>query len=209
MTRNIKSDNLLKKMEQYFLIWAAILIIGTLVFYVIMKNLLKTLATFIFILLLFVVITGTLTYSDIKSLQTKLENIETVYIFDDYTFGNSSPVLGIVKSSEGYREFIIVEKDYNEILKQNEYYRIIVITSGAYEGLHEPEEYIEIIKDTSNSFEERADAFITLNNAAKNKGIRYVMYEYKKNNVQIYPKTMLFKILNIIPGSWINFSEEE
>lgn len=193
-------------MEQYVLMWLLIVVIGTLVGYVILKNLLKTIATFLFIVLLFVVVTGTLTYSDMKSLQTKLESMETAYIFEDNTF-----VFGIVKSREIYQECVecVAGKDYEEILEQEEYYRVIVMKPEAYEGLHEPEQYIEVIKDVTKTFEQRADAFITLNNAVKNKGVIYMMYEYKKKNVEIFPKTMLFQIITIIPESLITASSSE
>jgi len=190
-------------MEQYFLIWALILIIGTLVFYVIMKSFLKTLATFLFIILLFVVITGTLTYSDFNNLKTKLEKMETAYIFED-----NIPIFAMIKNNEAYQE-LALSSDYEEIRTQGEYYKVIVIKPGAYEVLHNTEQYMETIKDSTKTFEERAEAFNILNNAIKSKGIRYLLSEYKKENIEFYPKTMVFKIIDIIPESWITSSSSE
>ncbi len=203
-TSNINKKFLKKYMEQYFLIWAVILVVGTIIFYVIMKNLLKTLATFLFIIVLFVVVTGTLTYSDINNLQTKLETMETVYIFEEEV-----PILGVINNEDDYQE-LVLDKEYEDIINQEEYYKLIIIKPEAYEGLYNPEEYIMIIKDPTNTFDERAEAFMTLNNAVKDKGIKYLWYEYKKENIKIYPKTMLFRIVSIIPASWINdVSSEE
>jgi hypothetical protein len=190
-------------MEQYLLIWALILVVGTLIFYVIMKNVLKTIATFLFIILLFVVVTGTLTYSDIHNLQNKLEEMKTAYVFED-----AAVVFGIIANNGEYYE-IVINANYAEMQEQGEYYKVIVISPDAYEGLHNPEEYIAIIKDSSKTSEERAEAFALLNNAVKSKGVRYILSEYKKENITLYPKTMFFKIIEFVPESWIISSSAE
>ncbi|MFA6888804.1 MAG: hypothetical protein WC254_04895 [Candidatus Woesearchaeota archaeon] len=191
-------------MEQYFLIWALVLIIGTIVFYVIMKNLLKTLATFLFIILLFVVITGTLTYSDFNNLKTKLEKMETGYVLEE----NNEPIFGAIVTEQTQTELDIT-KEYKEIIKDNELYKLIAINSIVYNDL--PEEIgtkskktlIETVKDTSASFEERAQAFNILNSAVKEQGIGYLFIEYKEENIKVYPKTMFFRTISIIPTTWL------
>ncbi len=195
-------------MEQYFLMWALILIVGTLVFYVIMKSLLKTLATFLFIVMLFIVITATLTYSDFNNLKTKLEKMETAYVFED----NSIPLFGMVASQETTIKLEIegeYENEYEKIRKDYEYYRIIIIKSPTYDEIPENIEsetktaLLETLKDESALFTERAYAFDTLNNAVKEQGAYFMFKKYKEGNIMVYPRTMFFRIISIIPDSWL------
>lgn len=188
--------------------WALILIVGTLVFYVIMKSLLKTIATFLFIVLLFIVITATLTYSDFNNLKTKLEKMETAYVFED----NSIPLFGMVTSQETTIELKInveYENEYEKIRKDYEYYRIIIIKSPIYDEIPEEIEsetktaLLETLKDESASFTEREYAFGTLNSAVKEQGVYFIFKQYKEGNIKVYPQTMVFKIVSIIPYSWL------
>ena len=80
-------------MEQYLIIWVLILVVGTVVCYVIAKNVIKALATFLFIIFLFLAITATLIYADWQHLKTQFTEKEAVIILQE----NQEYIFAVIK----------------------------------------------------------------------------------------------------------------
>ncbi len=219
-------------MEQYFLIWFLILFLGTIIGYFIVKNVLKTVITFLFIVFLFATITIILTYSDIQEMREEYGKKEIVIILHEDQRIIFSAVERNFLSEENkteYEEIAIEEeqvqryvalKKYKEILDSGEYYKVFVINKSVYDILKEEIEtdvgisakidWIMILEDDSHPFEERAETLGILNNAIiKQEGINYFITQYKQGSIIIYPKTMIFNILELIPANWIEEKEEE
>lgn len=211
-------------MEQYFLIWLGILIIGTIIGYIIMKNVIKTLVTFLFIIFLFAAITVTLTYSDIQELREAIaekeivvivqENEEPVFAAVIANMGNE-PQLKELSLSEAELQESVQKKDWKAVQEGGEYDKVLSMSSTVFEGLDEQlpsqeKTKSELLNDMKNKeliFEERAGAYMVLEAAlVEQEGIFYFLEEYKKGTIEVYPKSIFFQLLKVFPTKIINGS---
>lgn len=208
-------------MVNYFLAWAVILIVGTIILYFIMKNVLRVVVTSLFILFLFIAITATLTYSDVQELRQDLQEKEIVFIVQDqeeYLFGlvkytkDDEKMVKKISLSESDLVAAISKEEYQTILEAGNYYKVILLEKSVFSVL--PEEItgkmgtkttasvFAILSDDSFSFDDRAFAFNDLLAALQEQeGMLYLLQEYQKEEVIIYPKTMFFRILESLPFS--------
>lgn len=196
-------------MEQYFLIWLGILIIGTIIGYIIMKNVIKTLVTFLFIIFLFAAITVTLTYSDIQELKAEIAQRENVILVQE----NQELLFSAVQTHEkelkelaigaAEQEQWVKEENYKPIQEAGEYYKVIVMSRSIFDAV-EKNALVETMEDKALPFEKRAAAYETLIAALEEKeGEWHMIKEYKEGSIDIYPKTMFFRVLSVIPSRWI------
>lgn len=215
-------------MESYFLMWLLILFAGTIVGYIIVKNVLKTVMTFLFIIFLFATITIILTYSDIQEVKQELGEKEVVILIHNdqaLLFGEVEKNMWSNKTEHkeiaGEKEYLerhVALRQYKAILEKGEYYKIVAINISFYEPLQEEietkegnkrkAEFIAVLENPAYSFEERAEAAeILLQGILEQEGVQYSIEQYKKGSIVVYPKTMVFRILEIVPTDWL--SEEE
>lgn len=207
----------------YFLTWALILILGTIILYFIMKNVLRVVATFLFIVFLFVAITLTLTYSDVQGLREDIQDKEIVLIVHDqgnYLFGliqyteNEEKKVKQISLSEDDIATAIAAEQYKTVLQSGNYYKVILLDKSVFAVLpseisvdNETEtvdQLFAVLSDKGDSFHNRAAAFSTLLSALEEQeGMFYVLQEFQKENVVIYPKTMFFRVLESLPLSWV------
>ena len=202
-------------MESYFLMWIAVLIIGTIICYFVVKNVLKVVVTFLFILALFVAITISLTYSDIQELKQELGEEQILYlIHEDTTL--LFPVI-MINMTEKYslhqstlQESQIAswtkQKNYQAILENGAYYKVVAINTSAYDA--QDVALLQTMSDTNQLFSVRSDAFEELH---EDKNMLLFLFQgYKAGTVIVYPKTMAFRIMSIIPEDWVaSIADEE
>ncbi|MBI5073114.1 hypothetical protein HZA99_04810 [Candidatus Woesearchaeota archaeon] len=208
----------------YFLTWALILVLGTIILYFIMKNVLRVVVTFLFIVFLFVAMTLTLTYSDVQSLREDIQDKEIVLIVHDqgnYLFGlvqyteNEEKKVKEISLSEDDLAAAVADEHYKTILQSGSYYKVILLDKSVFAVLpseitagnetQATNDLFAILSDTNNSFDERAIAFSTLLSAlSEQEGMFYVLSEFQNGNVVIYPKTMFFRVLESLPLSWVD-----
>ena len=217
-------------MESYFLMWLLILFVGTIVGYIIVKNVLKTVVTFLFIIFLFATITIILTYSDIQEVKQELGEKQVIVLIHEnqaLLFGDVEKNLWSNENETVHSEIAIKQqtlenyvalKRYNAILEEGEYYKVVAINVSFYNpvqeeiqissGVKTKTELLEILQDPTQAFEDRAEAVEILNEEVLDQeGMRYIIEQYKEGSIVIYPKTMVFRILEIIPTDWL--SEED
>lgn len=210
-------------MVNYFLTWALILIVGTIILYFIVKNVLRVVVTFLFIVFLFVAITMTLTYSDIQSLRSDIQDKEIVlavqndgeYLFAlvQYTENEEKKVKQVSMSEDDVAAAITDEK-YKPILASGNYYKFILLDKSVFASLPSEiildnetkttDELFAILSNRALSFDDRADAFSTLLSALEEQeGMFYVLQKFQDGRVVIYPKTMFFRVLESLPISFV------
>lgn len=202
-------------MESYFLMWAFVLIIGTIVCYFIVKNVLKVVVTFLFILALFVAITISLTYSDVQELKQELGEEQILYIIHkDNTLlfpvvmVNMTEKYSLKQSTlaESQIASLVQQKNYRAILDNGAYYKVVAINTSAY--TLDDDALLRILSDTKQPFSARADAFETLHEDENM--LLFLFQGYKAGDVVVYPKTMAFRIMSIIPENWVaSIADEE
>ena len=210
-------------MANYFLTWALILIVGTIILYFIVKNVLRVVVTFLFIVFLFVAITMTLTYSDIQSLRSDIQDKEIVLAVQndgEYLFAlvqyteNEEKKVKQVSMSEGDVAAAITDEKYKPILASGNYYKLILLDKSVFASLPSEiisdnetkttDELFAILSNRALSFDDRADAFSTLLSALEEQeGMFYVLQKFQDGRVVIYPKTMFFRVLESLPISFV------
>jgi hypothetical protein len=210
--------------------WILILFVGTIVGYIIVKNVLKTVVTFLFIIFLFATITIILTYSDIQEVKDEIGEKEVIMLIHEsqvLLFGdveknlwgdeNDTEHLELQIEQEVLERHVALER-YNAILEEGQYYKVVAINKSFYDTLQEEiqtsdgvkkkTELLALVENQAYSFEVRAEALEILNQEIQEqKGMRYIIEQYKKGSIVVYPKTMVFRILEIVPTDWL--SEEE
>jgi hypothetical protein len=210
--------------------WILILFVGTIVGYIIVKNVLKTVVTFLFIIFLFATITIILTYSDIQEVKNEIGEKEVIMLIHEsqvLLFGdveknlwgdeNDTEHLELQIEQEVLERHVALER-YNAILEEGQYYKVVAINKSFYDTLQEEiqtsdgvkkkTELLALVENQAYSFEVRAEALEILNQEIQEqKGMRYIIEQYKKGSIVVYPKTMVFRILEIVPTDWL--SEEE
>ncbi len=209
----------------YFLVWVLILVIGTIILYFIVRNVLKTVVTFLFIFFLFAAITVTLTYSDIKGLKEDIQEREIVILVHDqhqYIFAfvqyhdpkSGEKVFKPVALSDAELMQGTAEKKYDSILALGNYYKVIFLDKSLFFVLPEEfvtdnnqkttEELFAILANKELSFEDRAAAFDTILSAfQEQQGMLYAVEQLQAGTIIVYPKTMFFRILESLPLSWV------
>ncbi len=202
-------------MESYFLAWVAVLIIGTIVCYFVVRNVLKVVVTFLFIVALFVAITISLTYSDVQELKQELGEEQILYlVHEDTTLlfpvvmvnMTENPSLHQSVLEESQIAALVKQKNYRAILENGAYYKVVAINTSAYST--DDAALLRTISDTDQLFSARADAFEELH---KDKNMLLFLFQgYKAGDVVVYPKTMVFRIMGIIPEDWVaSIADEE
>ncbi len=202
-------------MESYFLMWVAVLIIGTIVCYFVVKNVLKVVVTFLFILALFVAITISLTYSDIQELKQELGEEQILYlVHEDNTLlfpvimTNMTEKYSLHQSTleESQIAALVKQKNYRAILENGAYYKVVAINTSAYDA--QDAALLETMSDTNQLFSVRSDAFEELH---EDKNMLLFLFQgYKAGDVVVYPKTMAFRMMGIIPETWVaSIADEE
>lgn len=202
-------------MESYFLIWVAVLIISTIICYFVVKNVLKVVVTFLFIFALFVAITVSLTYSDVQELKQELGEEQILYlVHKDNTLlfpvvmVNMTEKHSLTQSTLAENQIALLakQKNYRAILEAGAYYKIVAINTSAYDS--DDIVFLQTIGSTQNAFSSRADAFETLHED-KNM-LLFLFHGYKAGDVVVYPKTMAFLIMSVIPEDLVaSIADEE
>lgn len=210
-------------MVNYFLLWALILLVGTIVLFFLMKRILRVVVTILFIVFLFVAITITLTYSDVQNLRADIQDKEIVLIVHEqgeYLFGlvqyteNQEKKVKEISLFEDDIAAAIARENYKYILSAGNYYKVILLNKSVFAVL--PSDIMKendaidknvLFATLSNhalSFEQRAAAFsVLLSTLEEQEGMFYVFKEFQDGNVLIYPKTMFFRVLESLPLSWV------
>lgn len=195
--------------------WIAVLIIGTIVCYFIVKNVLKVVVTFLFILALFVAITISLTYSDVQELKQELGQEQILYLVHEdnillfpVVMMNMTAKHSLLQSTlpEGQIALWTNQKNYRAILDAGAYYKIVAINTSAYDS--QDAVLLQTLGSTQNGFSSRAAAFETLH---EDKNMLLFLFQgYKAGDVVVYPKTMAFRMMSIIPENWVaSIADEE
>jgi hypothetical protein len=186
--------------------------------------------TFLFIIFLFATITIILTYSDIQEVKNEIGEKEVIMLIHEsqvLLFGdveknlwgdeNDTEHLELQIEQEVLERHVALER-YNAILEEGQYYKVVAINKSFYDTLQEEiqtsdgvkkkTELLALVENQAYSFEVRAEALEILNQEIQEqKGMRYIIEQYKKGSIVVYPKTMVFRILEIVPTDWL--SEEE
>ncbi len=202
-------------MESYFLMWVFVLIIGTIVCYFVVKNVLKVVVTFLFILALFVAITISLTYSDVQELKQELGEEQILYLVheDDMllfpvVMVNMTQKHSLLQSTlpESQIALWTNQKNYRAILDAGAHYKIVAINTSAYDS--QDAVLLQTLGNTQNGFSSRVVAFETLH---EDKNMLLFLFQgYKAGDVVVYPKTMAFRMMSIIPENWVaSIADEE
>lgn len=202
-------------MESYFLMWAFVLIIGTIICYFIVKNVLKVMVTFLFIVALFVAITISLTYSDLQELKQELGEEQILYLVHEdgvllfpvvMVNMTENPSLHQSILEEGKLASWTKQKNYQAILENGAYYKLVTVNTSAYGS--DAVALLDVIGDTGQIFSTRTDAFVALH---ENKNMLLFLFQgYKAGDVVVYPKTMAFRMISLIPEDWVaSIADEE
>ncbi len=202
-------------MLSYILIWTLVLIIGTILCFKILKSVLKTVVIACFIFLLFFIITLTLVYSDVQQFKEYFFEGKNGYILekDDEILFAAEIFQNENKTKFEYNEVpmsneelatALKKEDYELIVESGNYNKLIIIQNELYAPLKESALTLTIIEDQHAAFSARTQAFLDLNaQLIEQEGFAYVLLEYKKENIQIYPTSLFFQVLSLIPESWI------
>lgn len=202
-------------MLSYILIWILVLVIGTLLCFKLLKSVLKTVAIAVFILLLFFITTLTLVYSDVQGIKEDFSEGKNLYILEEnnevlFAVGvvqeenNTKSEYQEVSMSNEELSIVLKKEDYKDIQESGTYNKILVIKKEVYAPIQESHLVFSIIDDQHVAFSIRAEAFLGLNaQLIGQEGFAYLLQEYKKGNVQIYPTSLFFQVLSFIPESWL------
>jgi hypothetical protein len=200
-------------MLTYILLWALFLIVGTIICFKILHSLAKTAAIIGFILILFIAITATLTYSDIQELKSEIAEKEIVILLhEDNTllfstvqigWGNIQQFTAVSMGDDELQSWIKKER-YNHIKSSGSYYKVVLIETNIFEPIQNSETLLTVARKQELSYEERATAYATLEEQLMDQeGMLYLVQEYKEGNIIVYPKTMAFRVIEILPKSWV------
>jgi hypothetical protein len=200
-------------MLTYILLWVLVLIVGTIVCFKILHSIAKTAAIAGFILLLFLAITATLTYSDIQELRGELAEKETaILLHEDLQLTFSTVQMGW-SDEKTYTASEMTEEELQEWLKKEElnhirsegsYYKVFAVETSIFSPVDGSNMLLETIEDKSKAYEDRTAAYNTLQKMLMEKeGTTYLVQQYREGNIIVYPETMAFRIIEILPESWV------
>jgi hypothetical protein len=197
-------------MLSYLLLWVLVLIIGTAVCFRILHSIAKTAAIIGFIAILFVAITVGITYSDIQELKEELKVQEQVILIHNKGEVTFSTVQKGWGEANEYKQVPMTDEEIQKAVKKerlkyiktiDSYYKVILADREIFSELDSAA--LNIIEDSSMNYEERTEAYnILQGELLQEKGLIYIVQEYKEGNIIIYPKTMFFRVIEVIPDNW-------
>lgn len=202
-------------MLSYILIWTLVLVLGTILCFKILKSVLKTVAIALFIFLLFFITTLTLVYSDVQGLKEDFSEGKNIYILEEndevlFAVGilqeenNTKSEYQEVSMSNEELSIALKKEDYKDIQESGAYNKIIVIKKEVYAPIQESSGLWTLLENKKTAFSTQANAFLGLNaQLIEQEGFAYLLQEYKKENIDIYPISLFFQVLSFVPESWI------
>ena len=178
------------------IIIAAVFLIG--LFFVLVKNIIKTIFFSTGIFLIIALFIGIFFYVDFRNFSSSIYGEDKLFLLED----NDRIVVGmkVGKLDEGafkaQHNFISQSKldEYSALYEKKD-----------YEGILESNFKLFIFDNDIYKIEQSDDAFSDFleENVEKSSYI-FILKEFKKGNIIIYPKTLLFKIAQISPISLID-----
>jgi len=192
-------------METIFIIGIVLAIVLGILIFKLISNLIRTIITVFIILLILVAIGGFFFMRDANSLVSGLSKEQNLFLLEEQNEITAGFVMsGInitdlrpIKEQElsGLSDLYESEK-YEELL--SDYYKFFVFNEKALEVEKEEEDKKTIKDKILERFElpneQTLDfAYRVINKAKSNPG--FVVKEYRRDNVFIYPKTFIFKLM--------------
>jgi len=191
----------------------AAIILGIIVVVLLIKVIKGFIKIMFYGILILIIMTGVFSYfmyKDVNDLSTSLTSKKNLFLLRDNTTvfaGFSMQGLNLSNLQEVSQEQITayntlyMKQDYKHILESN--YKLIIIDKKAFPvtGDFNPESIFEYLKSdksfqlNTNLPSTKAIAFSYLVIYSLKKDPAFLVKEYKKGNVMIYPETFMFKVV--------------
>ncbi len=173
----------------------AIFFIG--LFFVLVKNLVKTLMFSAGLIVIILILFGLFFYIDYRNFSNKIYDKNLLFLLED----NNEIVAGIqVKQLD--EENFTAEKNFVSDSKLGEYSDLY--QDKNYKNISEGYYKVFIFKNEAFGIETNENDFLEfIQQKMNNKGYIFIVREFKKGNIMIYPKSLLFKVAEISPISFI------
>ncbi len=158
------------------------------------KGVVKTAITALMLLFLIFSVLVVFAFIDAKEFSAKFSASENAFIFMDngpkaiFTIKNSNVTTPNEDAALKYF------KSYDEG-KLNSFYKLFLIKKGAFPDASAIE--------TENDVEKRNRLFADIFKTESEKDNFFILKGYKKGNIDVVPRTALFRFVSFIPYSWI------
>ena len=208
-------------MVVFFIIGLIVLVAAIVLAVIFVRKVLKIILLVLLVIGILAGITGYLAYKDAMDLKENFAASPSIYLLD----WNGEIAAGFETSMEEAEPVFLdaqalaavndnhEKKDYKEILGDN--YKMFVFEKEAFEAVETVEyggdshskEVIYDIFEGDGSAEDKGMAFgVLVSTAGGDKGPLFMIEQYKEGNVKIYPKTIVFDLLKVMPLSWLEKS---
>jgi len=204
-----------------------IFIIIFLILFSIFKKILKTLIIFIILIIIITIPIIYLTYSDLTSFKKEFPSSENLFLLEKQ---DNDFIAGFILLPEKNQTKLLSGEQINSInYKENKFYKTFVFNTNYLNETYTffnkefSGDEIKIVLNSSTPFEEAQKIIKNQNTMSllkntikdktkfksmiftqtldsKNKLLTFLM-EYKKGNIKVYPETIGFKIIKILPIS--------
>jgi hypothetical protein len=203
----------------FFIIGLVVLVAAIVLIVWFFRTVIKAAILIALVVLILLGITGYLAYKDAMDLKDNLASSPSLYLFNL----DDEIAAGFEASMEEAEDAVFLDagqlaaadenfakKKHKDILEDN--YKLFIFNRDAFEAVESVEmdgeayskESIYEFLGAGNPAEEKGRAFGALLTAAEgDKPVLFVMSQYKKGNIDIYPETIILDLFKIMPLSWL------
>ncbi|MFC1698301.1 hypothetical protein ACFL1H_08250 [Nanoarchaeota archaeon] len=188
----------------------ALYIVGAVLAFIFIKQALKAAALVIIIGIILAVVGVFFIFQDVNDLQTKFPTEPKIFLlkeenqalvgFNVIDFANLQQDDLITADELATISQLLEQKDYKTILGDK--YKLFLIDINLIKDKLTLQE-LDAVRDSSTPIEIRASIF--LNALDEFQDFTLIIKEYKKGNIDIYPRTILFRAIKWIPNFVIDW----
>ncbi len=181
-------------------IWLILLIIGTILIFKVIHKTLRIILSLLSLILILTLVVGAVSgyfiYKDALDFKDNFGSAEKLFLLEDDGNILSGAIIKNLSSEDNIalteEQLTFIQTEYKkESLDtiKDEYWRIFIIKSSVFE----PENPQDI----------KGDVLITLIDAHTTSDSLFIFRQYRKDNIVVYPETIIFKTLRVLPISYV------
>jgi len=180
-------------------IWLILIIVVTILIFKVMHKTLQIILSILSLVLILTLVIGVIigyfTYKDALDFRDNFGSAEKLFLLDDEGDIVSGAIITSLSSEDNIAltegQLSSIQREYskkNLDSVKNEYWRVFIIKPAAF--------------DLENPQDIKGNTLISLIEAHTTSDSLFIFKQYRKNNILVYPETIIFKTLKFLPTSY-------
>lgn len=183
------------------IIWLVLFVIGTILIFKVMRKTLQIILSIISLVLILTLVIGAamgyFIYKDAMDFRDNFGSAEKLFLLEDQGNIFSGAIIKSLSSEDNIalteEQLSFIQEEYtkkNMDSIKNNYWRVFIVKPAAF-NLENPQDI-------------KGNTLISLIDSHTESDSLFIFKQYRKNNIVVYPETIIFKTLRVLPISYID-----